>query len=133
MDNQDIPFDIREEVDITQAAIDDPKEQAMLMAHIKQARESLKKAQEIPDTLDINKKIDELKVRFNKVLSQLNDKYTEYDDLHTRLSIEGDKPAKRFAIINDWKPTNTNFLYNVKELQGIYTEWTIITANQLNK
>jgi hypothetical protein len=129
----DVPFDIRQEVDITKAAIDDPKEQAILAAHIKEAKESLRKSQAVIPTVDLTKRVDELKVRFNTVLSKLTEKYTDYDDLHNRLNIEGDKPTKRASILKDWQPVNIDFLYEVKSLQAIYTEWTIITANQLNK
>lgn len=128
----DVPFDIREEVNITGAMIDDPEEQARLAEHIKEAREALQKSQ-TQSTIDVNKRVDELKVRFNTILSKLSDKYTEYDDLYSRLTIEGDKSTKRVAIIKEWKPINAEFLYDLKALQGVYTDWTIITANQLNK
>ena len=131
----EIPFDIHNEPYVTsdQPIIDDPEEQKMLAQHIKNAREKLNKVDNKIDDKEYKNKVEKIKVIFNKSISQLSDILISYDELKIKSNIEGPRKVSKDKLDSEWDSLNTKLKQIHSDIQSIYTDWTIITANQLNK
>ena len=131
----DLPFDIHNEPNITnsQPIIDDPEEQKMLAKRIGDARKKLAETNNNISDKEYTDKTERIKVKFNDTISKLSDLHTSYDELWIKSNIQGNRKIPKDKLDSEWEKLNGILKQIHRDIQGVYTDWTIITANHLNK